>query len=88
MMRLQTEFHDLLTQDAEANVRAGSLVRMLWRRSSLSKEMPMFGSVEDFPLVVDLADDELGVSSAIVVWAQLHRYKTEYSFSVSVSTLR
>ena len=32
---LQSRFHDLLTQAAEANDTAGSLDRMLWRRSSV-----------------------------------------------------
>jgi hypothetical protein len=67
MMRLQTDFHDLLTQDAEANDSAGSLVRMLCRRSSFSKLIPMIGSIEGFPLVLDLSDDEHGGSSIVVV---------------------
>lgn len=67
MMRLQTEFHDLLTQVAEAKDMAGSLVKMLWRRSSLRTLMPVMGSIEDFPLELDRDDDEHGGSSIAVV---------------------
>lgn len=75
MMRLQMEFHDLLTQDADANDRAGSLVRMLWRRSSFSKVIPRLRSFEDFPLVLDLAADEEHGASSIVVLDQLRQCK-------------
>lgn len=67
MMRLQTEFHDLLTQVAEAKDMAGSLVKMLWRRSLLRALMPVMGSIEDFPLELDRDDDEHGGSSIVVV---------------------
>lgn len=67
-MRLQTEFHDLLTQVAEAKDMAGSLVKMLRRRSSLRTLMPVMGSIEDFPLELDRDDDEHGGSSIAVVF--------------------
>lgn len=70
-MRLQTEFHDLLTQVAEAKDMAGSLVKMLWRRSLLRTLMPVMGSIEDFPLELDRDDDEHGGSSIVVVRVRL-----------------
>jgi hypothetical protein len=40
-MRLQRRFQSLLTHAADAKDEAGSLKRMLWRRSSLIRATPM-----------------------------------------------
>lgn len=57
-MRLQREFHALLTQAAEANGTAGSLARMFWRRSSFSILKLVFASLEAFTFVLDFRDDD------------------------------
>jgi len=88
MMRLQTEFHDLLTQVAEVKDMAGSLVKMLWRRSSLRTLMPVMGSIEDFPLELDRDDDEHGGSSIVVVRVRLVNAKCGVAFGQNVPRKR
>ena len=59
-IRLHMRFHDLLTQAAEANDRAGNLARILWRRSSLISLMSIALICPAFPLalVFVLADED------------------------------
>ena len=74
---MQIEFHDLLTQAAEANEIAGSLARMFWRRSSFSEPKSpafaaAFASFEGFAFELrfddegDDDDDDDGISITVV----------------------
>ena len=49
-MRLQTMFHDRLTQEAKANGFAGNRRRMFWRRSSFIEAMNAISVFLDFSI--------------------------------------